>query len=43
MKVLTIKEDAWTLGRVENRKCWKIIKPQVDPTDVHKHKTICMI
>ena len=32
-----------TIGRVENRKSWKIIKPQVDPIDAHKNKTICMI
>ena len=27
-------------GRVENRKCWKITKPQVDPIDAHKNKTV---
>ena len=32
-----------TLGRVENRKSWKIIKLQVDPIDAYKNKTICMI
>ena len=32
-----------TLGRVENRKSWKITKPQVDPIDAHKNKTICII
>ena len=32
-----------TIGRVENRKCWKITKPQVAPIDAHKNKTICMI
>ena len=26
-----------TVGRVENRKCWIITKPQVDPIDVHKN------
>ena len=31
------------LGRVENRKSWKITKLQVDPIDAHKNKTICMI
>ena len=31
------------IGQVENRKCWKITKPQVDPIDAHKNKTICMI
>ena len=29
--------------RNENRKCWKITKPQVDPINAHKNKTICMI
>ena len=32
-----------TVGRAENRKCWKITKTQVDPIDAHKNKTICMI
>ena len=32
-----------TLGRVENRKSWKITKLQVDPINAHKNKTICMI
>ena len=31
------------LGRVENRKSWKITKPQVDPIDAHKNETVCMI
>ena len=31
------------LGRVENQKSWKITKPQVDPIDAHKNKTICII
>ena len=30
----------WGVGRVENRKSWKITKPQVDPIDTHKNKTI---
>ena len=29
-------------GRVENRKSWKTTKPQVDPIDADKNKTICM-
>ena len=33
---------AWppTLGRVEHRKCWRITKPQVDPIDAHKNKSV---
>ena len=36
-------DDGCVLGRVENRKIWKITKLQVDPIDAHKKKTICMI
>ena len=31
------------IGWVENQKSWKITKPQVDPIDAHKNKTICII
>ena len=33
----------YILGRVENQKSWKITKPQVDPIDAHKNKTMCTI
>ena len=35
--------EAYLLGWVENRKCCKITKTQVDPIDAHKNKTISMI
>ena len=37
------QDPCWRVGRVENKKSWKITKPQVDPIDTHKNKTICMI
>ena len=39
----TVTGGPYAIGRVENRKSWKITKPQVDPIDTHKNKTICMI
>ena len=39
----TLYSGLYPLGRVENWKSWKITKPQVDPFDAHKNKTIRMI
>ena len=41
--IVLYRTGAPPLGRVENRKSWKITKLQVDPIDAHKNKTICMI
>ena len=33
----------YPLGRFEKYKNWNFQKPQVDPLDAHKNKTICLI
>ena len=40
---LSMTTLCYPIGRVENRKCWKTTKPQVDPIDADKNKTISMI